>query len=71
MVRSFPSIWDDHPDTKAGLKAEKRGLLNTPNCEHESHNRPGLRLHQGRGNRGVEKRIIYINRLNQKVRDIS
>ncbi len=59
MVRSFPCIWDDNPEAEAGLKAEKRGLLNTPNCEHESYNRPGLRLHQGIGNRGVDKRNIY------------
>ena len=54
MVRSFPYVWDDNPEIEAGLKAEKRGLLNTPNCKHESDNRPGLRLHQRIGNRGVE-----------------
>ncbi|MDJ0744025.1 MAG: hypothetical protein QNJ32_11750 [Xenococcaceae cyanobacterium MO_167.B27] len=43
MERSFPCIWDGNPEAEAGLKAEKRGLLNTPNCEQESHNRPGLR----------------------------
>jgi hypothetical protein len=56
----FPYIWDDNPDVKAGVKAKERQLLKTPNRLHEFYTRPWTEAkHQGKGNRGVEKRIIY------------
>ena len=54
-VRSFPYIWDDNPDIKAGVKADRARIAeNAKAASKSSILDPGLRLHQGKGHRGVE-----------------